>query len=155
MCHILLTPILCVIHRPMSQILLKHICEQELFKVTSGHSLFAIVNGRCVEDPRSMASDLNSNSLLSLDVVTNRDIIGIALANLIVSDNFNVSNLHCQNRQISTLLTHSTLRNYILFDIQFCMMFDLAMLLGAEAALETCFKIKSWVNVDFSIKACS
>lgn len=56
---------------------------EELFKVTSGHSLFAIVNGRCVEDPRSMASDLNSNSLLSLDVVTNRDIIGIALANLI------------------------------------------------------------------------
>lgn len=56
---------------------------EELFKVTSGHSLFAIVNGRCVEDPRSMASDLNSNSLLSLDVVTNRDVIGIALANLI------------------------------------------------------------------------
>lgn len=59
--------------------------EQELFKVTSGHSLFAVVNGRCVEDPRSMASDLNSNSLRSLDVVTNRDVIGIALANLIVS----------------------------------------------------------------------
>ncbi|XP_021848661.1 uncharacterized protein [Spinacia oleracea] len=56
---------------------------EELFKVTSGHSLFAVVNGRCVEDPRSMASDLNSNSLRSLDVVTNRDVIGIALANLI------------------------------------------------------------------------
>ncbi|KAL2902106.1 hypothetical protein RDABS01_027188 [Bienertia sinuspersici] len=56
---------------------------EELFKVTSGHSLFSVVNGGCVEDPRSMASDLNSNSLLSLDVVTNRDIIGIALANLI------------------------------------------------------------------------
>ncbi|KAH9616414.1 hypothetical protein KSS87_009121 [Heliosperma pusillum] len=56
---------------------------EELFKVTSGHSLFAIVNGRCVEDPRSMASDLDSNSLLSLDMTTNRDIIGIALANLI------------------------------------------------------------------------
>lgn len=56
---------------------------EELFKVTAGHSLFAIVNGRCVEDPRSMASDLDSNSLLSLDVVSNRDTIGIALANLI------------------------------------------------------------------------
>ncbi|KAL9230720.1 hypothetical protein vseg_006035 [Gypsophila vaccaria] len=56
---------------------------EELFKATSGHSLFAIVNGRCVEDPRSMASDLDSNSLLSLDITTNRDIIGIALANLI------------------------------------------------------------------------
>lgn len=56
---------------------------EELFKVTSGHSLFGIVNGRCVEDPRSKASDLNSNSLLGLDIATNRDIIGIALANLI------------------------------------------------------------------------
>lgn len=55
----------------------------ELFKVTAGRSLFAIVNGRCVEDPRSMASDLNSDSLLSLDIASNRDIIGIALANLI------------------------------------------------------------------------
>ncbi|XP_057965150.1 uncharacterized protein LOC131155774 isoform X2 [Malania oleifera] len=56
---------------------------EELFKVTSGHSLFAIVNGRCVEDPRSRASDLSSSSLLGLDVASNRDIIGIALANLI------------------------------------------------------------------------
>ncbi|XP_021895563.1 uncharacterized protein LOC110812936 isoform X2 [Carica papaya] len=56
---------------------------EELFKVTSGHSLFAIVNGKCVEDPRSMASDLTSNSLLGLEIATNRDIIGIALANLI------------------------------------------------------------------------
>ncbi|XP_057525250.1 uncharacterized protein LOC130804719 isoform X1 [Amaranthus tricolor] len=56
---------------------------EELFKVTSGHSLFAVVNGRCVEDPRSMASDLNGDSLSSLDIVSNRDIIGIALANLI------------------------------------------------------------------------
>ncbi|GAB4857990.1 hypothetical protein Ancab_015894 [Ancistrocladus abbreviatus] len=56
---------------------------EELFKVTSGRSLFAIVNGRCVEDPRSMASDLSSNSLLGLDIASNRDIIGIALANLI------------------------------------------------------------------------
>ncbi|XP_043715448.1 uncharacterized protein LOC122663859 [Telopea speciosissima] len=55
---------------------------EELFKVSSGHSLFAIVNGRCVEDPRSKASDLNSSSLLGLDVATNRDIIGISLANL-------------------------------------------------------------------------
>ncbi|KAF8378937.1 hypothetical protein HHK36_028362 [Tetracentron sinense] len=58
---------------------------EELFKVSSGHSMFAIVNGRCVEDPRSKASDLNGNSLLGLDIATNRDVIGIALANLIVS----------------------------------------------------------------------
>ncbi|XP_076892170.1 uncharacterized protein LOC143543818 isoform X2 [Bidens hawaiensis] len=56
---------------------------EELFKVNSGHSLFGIVNGRCVEDPRSMASDLTGNSLLGLDIATNRDIIGIYLANLI------------------------------------------------------------------------
>ncbi|XP_031271991.1 uncharacterized protein LOC116130386 isoform X1 [Pistacia vera] len=56
---------------------------EELFKVTSGHSLFAIVNGRCVEDPRSMASDLTGNSLLGLEIATKRDIIGIALANMI------------------------------------------------------------------------
>ncbi|KAJ8755203.1 hypothetical protein K2173_019001 [Erythroxylum novogranatense] len=56
---------------------------EELFKVTSGHSLFAIVNGTCVEDPKSKASDLTSNSLLGLEIATKRDIIGIALANLI------------------------------------------------------------------------
>lgn len=56
---------------------------EELFKVTSGQSLFAIINGRCVDDPGSMASDLTGKSLLDLDVATNRDIIGIALANLI------------------------------------------------------------------------
>ncbi|XP_022867668.1 uncharacterized protein LOC111387346 isoform X2 [Olea europaea var. sylvestris] len=55
---------------------------EELFKVTSGHSLFGVVNGKCVDDPRSKASDINSNSLLALDIATNRDIIGIALANL-------------------------------------------------------------------------
>lgn len=58
---------------------------QELFKVTSGHSLFGVVNGKCVNDPKSKASDINSNSLLGLEIATNRDIIGIALANLIVS----------------------------------------------------------------------
>ncbi|MBA0672392.1 hypothetical protein Goklo_024748 [Gossypium klotzschianum] len=56
---------------------------EELFKVTSGHSLFAVVNGRCVEDPRSMASDLTGSSLLGLEIASNRDIVGIALANLI------------------------------------------------------------------------
>lgn len=56
---------------------------EELFKVNSGHSLFGIVNGRCVEDPKSMASDLTCNSLIGLDIATNRDIIGIYLANLI------------------------------------------------------------------------
>ncbi|KAK1438362.1 hypothetical protein QVD17_04170 [Tagetes erecta] len=56
---------------------------EELFKVNSGHSLFGIVNGRCVEDPKSMAFDLTCNSLPGLDIATNRDIIGIYLANLI------------------------------------------------------------------------
>ncbi|XP_024996422.1 uncharacterized protein LOC112529386 isoform X2 [Cynara cardunculus var. scolymus] len=56
---------------------------EELFKVNSGHTLFGIVNGRCVEDPKSKASDVNSNTLLGLDIATNRDIIGIYLANLI------------------------------------------------------------------------
>ncbi|KAM0935076.1 putative protein SirB1 [Dioscorea sansibarensis] len=56
---------------------------EELFKVSSGHSLFAIINGKCVENPRSKASDLDGRSLLQLDIATNRDIIGIALANLI------------------------------------------------------------------------
>lgn len=56
---------------------------EEIFKASSGHSWLAKVNGRCVEDPRSKASDLNSKSILGLDVATNRDIIGIALANLI------------------------------------------------------------------------
>ncbi|KAL3613784.1 hypothetical protein CASFOL_041858 [Castilleja foliolosa] len=56
---------------------------EELFKVTSGNSLFGVVNGKCVDDPRSKASDINSNSLLGLDIASNRDIIGIALANLI------------------------------------------------------------------------
>ncbi|KAI7980287.1 ARM REPEAT PROTEIN INTERACTING WITH ABF2 [Camellia lanceoleosa] len=67
---------------------LKRLCEyaiaQELFKITSGHSLFGVVNGRCVDDPRSKAFDLNVYSLSGLDIATNRDIIGIALANLIV-----------------------------------------------------------------------
>ncbi|CAL9163238.1 uncharacterized protein LOC103982007 isoform X2 [Musa acuminata AAA Group] len=55
----------------------------ELFRSASGHSLFATINGRCVKDPRSKASELDSGSLLRLDIATNRDIIGIALANLI------------------------------------------------------------------------
>ena len=40
-----------------------------------------------MEDPRSMASDLTGTSLLGLEIATNRDIVGIALANLIVSPN--------------------------------------------------------------------
>ncbi|CAA7406443.1 unnamed protein product [Spirodela intermedia] len=56
---------------------------EEIFRVSSGHSLFARVNGRRVEDPRTKASDLNSKSLLGLDIATNKDIIGIALADLI------------------------------------------------------------------------
>lgn len=34
-----------------------------------------------------MASDLTGNSLLGLEIATKRDIIGIALANMIVSSN--------------------------------------------------------------------
>ncbi|KAF3685282.1 hypothetical protein FXO37_00776 [Capsicum annuum] len=64
-----------------------HHTYRELFKVTSGHSLFGIVNGKCVNDPRSMASDINSNSLLELEIATNQDIIEIALANLMVDSN--------------------------------------------------------------------
>ncbi|MFS8018841.1 putative protein SirB1 [Helianthus anomalus] len=56
---------------------------EELFKVNSGHSLFGIINRQCVDDPKSMASDLTCNSLPGLDIATNRDIIGIYLANLI------------------------------------------------------------------------
>ncbi|GAA0145847.1 hypothetical protein LIER_05941 [Lithospermum erythrorhizon] len=56
---------------------------EKLFKVTSGNSIFKVVNGSCVEDPRSKASDINSNTLSGLEIASNRDIIGIALANLI------------------------------------------------------------------------
>ncbi|KAJ6850083.1 uncharacterized protein M6B38_265755 [Iris pallida] len=56
---------------------------KEIFKASSGHSWFSVVNGGCVKDPRSKAFELNSSSLLDLDIATNRDIIGIALANLI------------------------------------------------------------------------
>lgn len=45
-----------------------------------------------MDDPRSKASDLNSNSLLGLEIATNRDIIGIALANLIVSCSLCIKN---------------------------------------------------------------
>ena len=55
--------------------------------MTSTHSLFAIVNGRCVEDPRSKASYLTSNSCSGLKIATKQDIIGISLAILIVSCN--------------------------------------------------------------------
>ncbi|CAH9137751.1 unnamed protein product [Cuscuta epithymum] len=56
---------------------------EELFKTTAGHSLFGILNGKCVEDPQSKASDITNHSLSGLEIATNRDIIGIALANLI------------------------------------------------------------------------
>ncbi|XP_074573677.1 uncharacterized protein LOC141830089 isoform X2 [Curcuma longa] len=55
----------------------------ELFSIASGCSLFATINGKCVKDPRSMASEMDSNSVSRLDIATKRDIIGIALANLI------------------------------------------------------------------------
>ncbi|KAK4368825.1 hypothetical protein RND71_012617 [Anisodus tanguticus] len=78
---------------------------EELFKVISGHSLFGIVNGKCVDDPRSRASDINSNSLPGLELATNRDIIGIALANLI--------RLHwkCASRANHGLMLTSPLRS--------------------------------------------
>ncbi|KAL7164637.1 hypothetical protein ACSBR2_040519 [Camellia fascicularis] len=44
---------------------------EELFKVTAGHSLFGVVNGRCVDNPKSKASDLSSNSFFGLDIATN------------------------------------------------------------------------------------
>ncbi|KMZ72725.1 hypothetical protein ZOSMA_15G00630 [Zostera marina] len=56
---------------------------EELFRASSGHSIFATVNGKCVKNPSSKASDLDSKSLLGLEIASNRDIIGIALANLI------------------------------------------------------------------------
>ncbi|KAI3785321.1 hypothetical protein L1987_44437 [Smallanthus sonchifolius] len=56
---------------------------KELLKVTSGHILFGIVNGQCVDNLKSKTSDVNSSSLPGLDIATNRDIIGIYLANLI------------------------------------------------------------------------
>ncbi|XP_052171485.1 uncharacterized protein LOC127787466 isoform X2 [Diospyros lotus] len=56
---------------------------EELFKVTSGHNLFGVFNGNCVDNPKSMASDLGSSSLSGLDIATSRGIIGIVLANLI------------------------------------------------------------------------
>ncbi|KAI3813776.1 hypothetical protein L1987_18510 [Smallanthus sonchifolius] len=52
-------------------------------EVTSRHILFGIVNGQCVDNLKSKASDVNSSSLPGLNIVTNRDIIGIYLANLI------------------------------------------------------------------------
>ncbi|XP_042388840.1 uncharacterized protein LOC121980727 isoform X2 [Zingiber officinale] len=55
----------------------------ELFSIASGRSLFATINGKCVKDPRSMASEMDSTSVSRLDIATKRDIIGIALANLI------------------------------------------------------------------------
>ncbi|XP_042440400.1 uncharacterized protein LOC122025633 isoform X1 [Zingiber officinale] len=55
----------------------------ELFRIASGNSLFSTMNGKCVKDPRSKASEMDCSSLLRLDIATKRDIIGIALANLI------------------------------------------------------------------------
>ncbi|KAK4374258.1 hypothetical protein RND71_004935 [Anisodus tanguticus] len=54
-----------------------------LFKSRGFKSLFGIVNGKCVDDPRTKASDINSKSLSGLEIATNKDIVGIALANLI------------------------------------------------------------------------
>lgn len=97
--------------------------------MTSGRSLFAIVNGRCVEDPKSRASDLTSKSLLGLGIASNRDIIGIALANLIVSkmlkllQNFGFS---------SNVLLHLT-----------------RVKSNAETLLETCFEAYTWADAHF------
>ncbi|KAI3822337.1 hypothetical protein L1987_09926 [Smallanthus sonchifolius] len=41
------------------------------------------VNGQCVDNLKSKASDVNNSSLPGLDIATNQDIIGIYLANLI------------------------------------------------------------------------
>ncbi|KAI3776581.1 hypothetical protein L1987_46367 [Smallanthus sonchifolius] len=50
---------------------------EELFNVNSGHNLFGIVNGLCVDNPMSKASYVNSSLPLGLDIATNRDIIGL------------------------------------------------------------------------------
>lgn len=64
--------------------------------------MLAIINGRCVEDPRSKASDLDSKSLLKLDIASNRDIIGIALANMIVSyERYSIMHLHIYDYKMS------------------------------------------------------
>ncbi|KAF3660078.1 putative protein -like protein [Capsicum annuum] len=78
---------------------------EELFKITSCHSLFGIVNGKCVNDPRTKASDIDSSSLSGLEIATIRDIIGIALANLI--------RLHwkCASRSNHGLMLTSPLRS--------------------------------------------
>lgn len=60
--------------------------------------MFATVNGNCVEDPKSRASDLTSDSLSGLEIASNRDIIGIALANMIVSETVNLQYLDCKFR---------------------------------------------------------
>lgn len=56
-----------------------------------------------MDDPRSMASDLTCNSLLGLDIATNRDIIGIYLANLIVRNYYIIY----RTKYISVLLIFS------------------------------------------------
>lgn len=55
---------------------------EELFKLSEGESWFARVNGNCVKHPGSKASDLDSGSLPSIELGSNRDITAIALANL-------------------------------------------------------------------------
>ena len=55
---------------------------QELFKLSTGESWFARVNGNCVKHPRSKASDLTSVSLPRIELGSNRDITTIALVNL-------------------------------------------------------------------------
>eukprot|EP01018_Ginkgo_biloba_P001814 Gb_38781 [translate_table: standard] len=55
---------------------------EELFKLSEGESWFTRANGSCVKHPGSKASDMNSRSLPNLELGSNREIIGIALANL-------------------------------------------------------------------------
>lgn len=93
------------------------------------------MNGKCVKDPRSKASEMDSSSLLRLDIATKRDIIGIALANLIV----------CSYRP-------TTRAEFIyLIDGPFLNFFDSCLLFSifAETLLETGFKSKSWLNANF------
>ncbi|KAI3774773.1 hypothetical protein L1987_49335 [Smallanthus sonchifolius] len=73
---------------PMEQIgfmLQGRLFDPALNRKSQGHILFGIVNGQCVDNLKSKASDVNSSSLPGLDIATNRDIIGIYLANLIAS----------------------------------------------------------------------
>lgn len=100
-----------------------------------------------MEDPRSKASDLDSDSLLELDIATNRDIIGIALANLIVSISSHLPlALYAAGKE--TIANCRTL-TYFLYNHETNMMPDKLVWI-VEASLEACFENESWIDADIS-----